>query len=159
MRKFLVALLALTLALGLTACGGNETQEAPDLAAYYNDFIASLGEDNAPMMMEVTEDFMDSTYPGLSDYELNQRVIYTAAISAVAFEMALVECANESDVEAVQGIFQSRIDNQVNGGAMYPATAEAWQNAEVLVNGNVVALIVAGDYQADAVTAFNDLFQ
>ena len=42
MRKFLVALLALTLALGLTACGGNETQEAPDLAAYYNDFIASL---------------------------------------------------------------------------------------------------------------------
>ena len=69
-----------------------------------------------------------------------------------------VEVADEADVETVQEIFQARIDSQLSGGAMYPATVEAWQNAQVLVNGNVVALIAAGEMQSDAVAAFNGLF-
>ena len=161
MKKVLSFFLVLALALGMTACGsggGNDTAEIPDLQAYYDDLMTSLG-DNAPMMMEVTDDLVESMYPGLSDYTLNQKVLQTAAISAVAFEMALVEVADEADVEAVKGIFQSRIDSQVEGGAMYPATIEAWQNAEVIVNGNVVALIAAGESQTEAVDAFNALFQ
>ena len=159
MKRFVTAILALTLCLGLAACSSQTGAEAPDLQAYYDDFIASLGEDNAPMMMEVTDDLVDSVYPGLSDYELKQKGLQTAAISAVAFEMALVEVSDSADVEAVKGIFQSRIDSQVEGGAMYPATIEAWQNAEVLVQGNVVALIAAGEQQTAAVDAFNALFQ
>ena len=159
MKKVISIVLALILALGLVACGGgNDTQEAPDLQTYYDEFMASLG-DNVPMMMEITDDLVEGMYPGLSSYTFNQKVLQTAAISAVAFEMALVEAADEADVEAVKGIFQSRIDSQVEGGAMYPATVEAWQNAEVLVNGNVVALIAAGEDQTAAVDAFNALFQ
>ena len=157
MKRFFTIALSLVLMLSLAACG-SQKQEAPDLTAYYDSFMESLG-DNAPMMMDVTDDLLDSFYPRLSDYELSQCVVKSAAISAVAFEMALVECANEDDVEAVQGILQSRLDSQVNGGAMYPATVEAWQNGEVITNGNVVALIVAGEDQADAVTAFNALFK
>ena len=156
MKRIFTIALSLVLMLSMAACGSQ--QEAPDLAAYYNSFMESLG-DEAPMMMEMTDDLLDSFYPGLTDYELNQCVVKSAAISAVAFEMALVECANEDDVEAVQGILQSRLDSQVNGGAMYPATVEAWQNGEIITNGNVVALIVAGEDQADAVTAFNALFK
>lgn len=156
MKKVLALCVALALALALAACGG-ETKEAPDLTAYYEDFMASL--ETAPMMMEITDDLMDTYYPGLSDYECKQRVLEGAAISAVAYEFALVECASSDDVEAVQGILQSRIDSQVNGGAMYPATVEAWQNAELITNGNVVALIVAGEQQADAVSAFNALLK
>ena len=81
-----------------------------------------------------------------------------AAIGAVAFEFALVECENAADVETVKGIFEARVDAQVNGGAFYPETTAAWEKAEVIVNGNVVALIVAGEQQADAVAAFNALF-
>ena len=158
MKRILTAILALALCLGLAACGNDTAADAPDLQAYYDDFMASLGEEDAPMMMEITDDLVDSMYPGLSDYELSQRVLYTAAISAVAFEMALVEVADAADVEAVKGIFQSRIDSQVEGGAMYPATVEAWQSAEVIVQGNVVALIAAGELQSDAVAAFNGLF-
>ncbi len=158
MKRILTAILALALCLGLAACGSDTAADAPDLQAYYDDFMASLGEEDAPMMMEITDDLVDSMYPGLSDYELSQRVLYTAAISAVAFEMALVEVADAADVEAVKGIFQSRIDSQVEGGAMYPATVEAWQSAEVIVQGNVVALIAAGELQSDAVAAFNGLF-
>lgn len=90
--------------------------------------------------------------------ELKQSVLQMAMISAVAYEIDLVECAKEGDVETVKSIFQARIDNQVNGGAFYPATTEAWEKAELLVNGSVVALIVAGDQQADVVEAFNALF-
>ena len=157
MKKVVSIALAFVMALGLVACGSS-AKEAPDLQAYYDEFMASLGE-NVPMMMEVTDDLVENVYPGLSSYTCNQKVLQTAAISAVAFEMALVEVADEADVEAVKGIFQSRIDSQVEGGAMYPATVEAWQNAEVLVNGNVVALIAAGEDQTAAVDAFNALFQ
>ena len=159
MKKLLAVALTLALALGLVACGGQEEAEAPDLQTYYDDFMASLGEENAPMMMDITDDMIESVYPGLGSYELKQGVFKTAAISAVAFEMALVEVSDEADVEAVKGIFQSRIDGQIAGGAMYPATVEAWQNAQVLANGNVVALICAGEQQTAAVDAFNALFK
>lgn len=159
MKKFLSLALALTLLLALTGCG-KKSAEAPDLAAYYADFEASLGEDNTPMVMDLNDEgLVDQLYPGLSDYTLKQSVLKMAAITSVAYEFALVECEKEEDVEAVKGILQSRIDNQVSGGAFYPETVEAWQKAELIVNGNVVALIVAGDSQADAVTAFNALFK
>ena len=155
MKKLLSALLAMTLMLTLAACGGNgdgsgggDAAQAPDLQAYFDD------------LMDVSQDTatLESIFPGLEDYELKQSVFQMAMISAVAYEIDLVECANESDVEAVKGIFQSRIDSQIESGAFYPATVEAWQNAELIVNGNVVALIVAGEDQAQVVEAFNDLF-
>lgn len=159
MKKALALVLALTLLLALTACG-KKSAEAPDLSAYYADFEASLGEENAPMVMDANDEgLVDQFYPGLSDYSLKQSVIKLAAINSVAYEFALVECEKEEDVEAVKGILQTRIDNQVSGGAFYPETTEAWQKAELIVNGNVVALIVAGESQADAVTAFNALFK
>lgn len=164
MKKLTTSILALALALSLAACGGNSANqtpaEAPDLAKYYEDFMASLDPDNAPAMMDTNEDasYVDAFYPGLNDIELKQSVLQMAAISAVAFELDLVECANESDVETVKSIFQTRIDNQINGGAFYPETTAAWEKAELLTNGNVVALIVAGEQQADAVSTFNALF-
>ena len=151
MKKLTALLLALVMTLALAACGGEKAQEAPDLNIVYEDFIASL--DEAPMMMDVTDDVVETFYPGLSSTSLKQSVLVTAAISAVAYEVAMVECADSADVETVQGIFQARIDSQVDGGAMYPATVEAWEGAEILTSGNVVALIVAGQDQAAAAEA------
>ena len=153
MKKLLALVLALTLLLALTACG-KKNAEAPDLAAYYANFEASLGADNTPMVIDANEEgFVDQFYPGLSDYSFKQSVIKLAAMNSVVYEFALLECEKEEDVEAVKGILQTRIDNQVSGGAFYPETIEGWQKAELIVNGNVVALIVAGGSQADAVTA------
>ena len=85
-------------------------------------------------------------------------MLQMAMMSQVGFELDMVECANAADVAAVKAIFQARIDNQVNGGAWYPAVTEAWENAALLVKGNVVALIVAGEFQDTAVSAFNGMF-
>ena len=175
MKKIFTLLLTLALVLSLPACGNGgdnsggapgqsqqqEQQEAPDLSKFYDDFMASLGDDT-PMMMDLTEDdgaLLDQFYPGLSDCGNKQIVVQGAAISAVAFEMALIEVENIDDVQAVSDIFQARIDTQIKNGAYYPATVESWEKAAVITRGSVVALICAGDQQAKAEEAFNALFE
>jgi len=164
MKKIISIVLSLMLVLSLAACGGNggsSAKEAPDLTKYYEDFMSSLGEGNAPAMMDANEDasYVDSFFPGLNEIELKQSVLQMAMMAQVGFEMDLVEVANADDVDAVKEIFQARKDSQVAGGAFYPAVAESWEKGEIIVNGNVVALIVAGESQADAVEAFNALFK
>ena len=67
-------------------------------------------------------------------------------ITAVAYEVALVEVADAADVQTVQDIFQTRIDTQIESGAFYPATVEAWQNnSEIVVRENYVALFVGAE--------------
>ena len=160
MKRIVSVGLAVILVFALIACGGtndSQTNPAPDLQQYYDDFMASLGNE-APMMVEIEGDMLDAAYPGLSGYTLKQSVLQMAGISAVAYEMALVEAENAEDAQAIKTIFQNRVDSQIEGGAMYPATIEAWEDASVLQDGNVVALIVAGPDQTAAVDAFNALF-
>ena len=162
MKKFLSILLSMTVLLTLAACGsggnGGQTKDAPDLNQYYEDFMAALGEDNAPAMMDVEAAFIAQVYPGLEAYALKQSVLKTALISMVAYEFALVEVEDASKVQEVADIFQARIDYQIANGAFYPMTLEGWEKAEVITQGNVVALICASDNQAQAVEAFNKLF-
>ena len=173
MKKLISAVLALTMMLTLVACGNNnnsnndagnagtvepEVIAAPDLTKYYDDFMLSLGEDNAPFMMPGDPDTLAAFYPGLSDIATKQCVVQLAAMSAVAFEFALIECENAEDVEAVKAILEARKTYQVEGGAWYPETCENWEKAEIIVKGNCVVLILAGEQTADAVSAFNALF-
>ena len=135
-----------------------ENMAAPDLTKYYEDFMGTLGEENTPMMMPADPDTLTAFYAGLSDIPTKQCVVQLAAMSAVAFEFALVECENAEDVEAVKAIFEARKAYQVDGGAWYPETVAAWEGAEIVVQGNIVALILAGEATADAFAAFNGLF-
>lgn len=148
-----------------TSAPSTSAPEAPipsvghvDLASFYNDIMASGGE-STPAMMEVTGEYLDSFYPGLSQKTFNQCVVYTPMISAVACEVAMVECTSASDVEEVKTIFQTRIDNQVAGGAWYPDTIAGWQNnAKIVVKGNYVALFVIPEGLMDAATEFGNRF-
>ena len=128
-----------------------------DLAAFFMSFMEGLGN-NAPFMMAAEGEILDAYYAGLSSISCKQCVVQMAGISSVPFEFALVEVENAADVEAVVEILQSRVDYQVDGGAWYPETIEGWEKAEIVVIGNYVAMIVAGDQQSAAVDAFNALF-
>lgn len=163
MRKLLTTVLGLILLCTLAACGGKTDPgktdaAAPDLNQYCEDFMAALGEENAPAMMDLEPEQIGGLYPGLETYGTEQLVLKLAAITAVPYEFALVELTDAENVQAVADIFQKRIDAQLAGGAFYPATIEAWEKAEVVTRGSVVALICAGEEQADAVAAFEKLF-
>lgn len=190
-KKFLALALALTLALSLAACGGKDapaqdgTSDAPeasapeteapetpeespkeiDLAAFYDTLRA---ENTWPELMNPTEDaamteLLDSYYPGLSEISTKQCGVYVAAISAAVGEIALVEVENAGDVQAVEDIFQARVDYQVGddtnpGGAWYPETIEGWKTkSQIVSNGNYVMLAV-GDAAGAAVESFEALF-
>lgn len=190
-KKFLALALALTLALSLAACGGKDapaqdgTSDAPeasapeteapetpeespkeiDLAAFYDTLRA---ENTWPELMNLTEDaamteLLDSYYPGLSEISTKQCGAYVAAISAAVGEIVLVEVENAGDVQAVEDIFQARIDYQVGddtnpGGAWYPETIEGWKTkSQIVSKGNYVMLAV-GDAAGAAVESFEALF-
>ena len=139
--------------------------EEVDLTAFYN----TLREGNIwPELMDLTTDanmkeLLDSYYPGLSEIAAKQRGVYVAAISAAVGEIALVEVENAEDVQAVEDIFQARIDYQVGdgtnpGGAWYPETIEGWKTkSRIVSHGNYVMLAV-GDASASAVEQFEALF-
>ena len=162
MKKVISLLLAAVMALSLTACGnsgdnGSGDALTIDLSAFYTEMFNTIfpDPDNAPAMSEITGDYLDQTYPGLSDVETKQCLVYAPMITAVAYEVALVEVANADDVATVQEIFQNRIDTPIESGAFYPATVEAWQNqSEIVTRGNYVALFVGAE-KDQMVEAFN----
>ena len=164
MKKLFALLLVVAAVMSLAACGSKKTEEAKsaDLTAFYeetvNGIIESVGEDNFPMMMPLEGEMLDAFYPGLSEVALKQCVAVSPAMSAVAAEFVLVEVENAEDVEKVETILQTRIDDQIAGGAWYPATIEAWENnARLAVNGNNLMLVVWDDSDA-IVESFNGLF-
>lgn len=108
--------------------------------------------------LEEIPEMLDSYYPGLFDLELKQVHIYIPMMSAVAYEVVLIEAANASDVELINGILQQRVSGQISNQHNYPMVIEAWQNnAHVVSNGNYLMLVVGDDASA-YVDAFNALF-
>ena len=99
-----------------------------------------------------------AAYPGLSDIDTEQCLVYMSMMSFSASEAVLVQVKNASDVDAVKEILQARVDAQLNGAMLYPMVAEAWENSTRIVsNGNYVMLIVGEDCDA-IVSDFNALF-
>ncbi|MBR4304130.1 MAG: DUF4358 domain-containing protein [Clostridia bacterium] len=137
-----------------------EWAKAPiDLFSFLYDLTQHYGE-NFPANMAVSDDMdmLEMTYPGLKDIETVQLYAYQPMMGAVVCEIVLVEVANETDVEAVKTILQTRIDNQVAGGAWYPASIEGWQkDSRIVTNGNFIMMIAYSECD-EVVSMFNDLF-
>ena len=132
---------------------------AADLNAFYLSLVDTYGE-NFPANMNLCDmvEMLDGFYPGLSGLDTKQMMIYQPMMGAVVCEIALVEVANEGDVETVKGIFQKRIDDQVAGGAWYPESIEGWKNnSRVVANGNCVMMIAYSECEA-VVESFNAIF-
>ncbi|MFI3254953.1 MAG: DUF4358 domain-containing protein [Eubacteriales bacterium] len=136
-----------------------ETPSASDSAVDLNAFYQSvIGAHEMGMLEKVPDDFLPNFYAGLENVSLVQNEIYMAMMTAVASELALVEVANAADAETVKGIFQARIDAQVDGGAFYPEATEVWTSQSAVVsNGNYVMMVVHPEYET-IVSNFNSNF-
>lgn len=142
--KTLAAILAAVLCLGLLAgcgSGGETTTEEPDidLAALWTELATD--NDQLPATVAMDEASLDAAYPGLTELAPRQAMAQMAMISAVAFEVAAVQCESADQTAAVQEIFDARIAAQVEGGAFYPATIATWESAQVVTQGSYVLLL------------------
>ena len=157
MKKLIAMSLALiTLLATLTACGSKPAAGTADvnLESFYETIFTD--PENTPAMGAMDAEMLEAFYPGLTALSLKQTVAYMPMISAVACEIVMVECESAADVETVKTIFQARIDSMINDHFNYPAVIEAWENeAQVVVNGNYVALFVINGMTEQVVTSFN----
>ncbi len=127
--------------------------EGVDLAAFYEKLYAELypadenGDPTGPSTMNAAEmpEMLEGFYPGLTAIQTKQCMVLMPMISAVPYEVALIEVANTSDVEAVKAILQARIDSQTDPMAMnYPMIVENWEtNSRIVSNGNYIMLVAA----------------
>ena len=165
MKKLISMILVLTLVFALVACGSkdaasgseNKVEEikSVDLQAFYDSTF--VGED-MPMMGVMDKEALDAFYAGLTALELKQCIVAMPMISAVPAEVALIEVANAADLAKVEEIFRARINYQIDGGAFYPATVEAWEKStEIITHGNTMMMICM-DPKDEVVKAFNELF-
>ncbi len=112
-----------------------------DLHIFMDELFPAVYE--FPALELMSDERMVQEYPGLGAIPVKQRLIYTPMMSGVACEFAFVEVENEADADAVNAIFQQRIQTQVDGGAFYPAMIEQWENnANIYTSGKYVFLAV-----------------
>lgn len=167
LKKIATLAMAAALAVTMVACGSTTAQptatptpEPVDLAAFGEKYVT---DQVMPPVLDTQADMgkqiLDMNYAGLSEMELEQCLPYVSMMSVNNSEMVLVQTKTADDVAKVKEIFQARIDNMLSGGTFYPETIEIWQNnAQIVDNGNYVALVVSTDKDA-IVEAFNALFQ
>ena len=157
-RIFTLLLTAALLTTLLAGCGSSGKQEtAVDLSALWTE-ISELDKDwGESYFADLTEDpeLLDSFYPGLKDIPAKQLSVRVPMISAAVAEFVLMECETEDGAGQAKDILQQRAEDQANGGAWYPASMEAWKDAQVISSGRYVALLAASSHQSEAAELFN----
>ncbi len=124
-----------------------------DLHFFMDELFPTISEYEFPAMELMSDERLIHEYPGLGAVPVKQRLIYTPMMTGVACEFAFVEVEDEADADAVNAIFQERIDSQIEGGAFYPAMIEQWENnARIYAEGKYVILAVheMSEYMVDA---------
>lgn len=120
-----------------------EISASVDLAAFFETLFAD-DPDNAPAVADLTDvpEMLDNYYPGLSDLELAQCHVFMPMITAVPFEIALIQVSSSADVDTVKAILQSRIDGQVENHHNYPMIIENWEmNSRIQVCGDYIMMV------------------
>jgi len=160
MRKRGILALALGL-LMLCGCGGEQDGEAEtpevDLSAVYAGMQEACGWEEG-YMEEIEGELLEEYYPGLSGVPAERLIVAVPAMSSDVNEVVLFQGETEEDAGSAAAILQARIDSQVEGGAWYAETLEAWQGAKVLQRGTYTALIASGEFQETLEEQFDQCF-
>lgn len=131
-----------------------------DLAAFAEDVTGSY---EFGFLELADAELLDGFYPGMTGIDTEQCLVYICMLSMNNGEFGLVQVKDGGDVDAVEAVFQARIDYMVGdgngpGGAWYPGPTELWTNySRIVSNGNYVMMVVHESCD-DIVSEFNALF-
>ena len=114
------------------------------------------------MMMTLDGELLENYYPGLSGISAVEEVlILESAISINNKAVGLVKLSDSAtmeDILTVQGILQSRITAQAEGGAFYPDCCETWESGVITSVSNCVGMFVYPDGAHSMASLFTETF-
>lgn len=154
MKKNVVCLFALFLALVYMSACGAEAAAAPDMKALYDDMASS---DAMPEMLEISAEQAYMLY-GIEASDCRQSVVAICADSLCADEIWLIEASDSAAAERVAELAQTRLDQKGEELKSYlPEQYKIVQAAKLIKSGNCVAMIVSPD-AAELAESFNSAF-
>lgn len=107
MKKITALLCTAFLVLGMTGCGGKEKEVTVDTEKLASELQATVTSDT---LSETASDMLPSIYFFEAD-AIEEGVAY-ASSGTTACEIAVVKSADSKNVENVEKLFQTRVDNQ-----------------------------------------------
>lgn len=142
MKKILFGLLALTLCLSLTACGGKEKSPF-DPAADTKTLLDSGAFTDG--LEEIDLDIACTLY-GIDEKTVSDCAVY-GSTGATAEELAIFTFSNADDTGAALTALQNRVADRKEALASYqPDEVTKLEKAVTETRGNSVLLVIAADY-------------
>ncbi len=141
MHKLTVTIGAAAMALCLTACGGGSKEVSVDTAVLAKELLTTVTSDT---LTETASDLLPSIYFFEED-SIASGIAY-ASSGATACEIAVVQSKDAKNAEAVEKLFQTRVDNQSSLYASYNAgEVEKLDDAIIESAGAYTVLCVCDD--------------
>lgn len=144
MKKTICLLLALSLLLCLTACGGQKEEAASiDVNALYESYSQYL-----PEMFYPDEDTL-LNFLGIKTEDCAQYKVAVCAEGMRADEVWLIEARDEAALETLRQLAQTRIQAKLDETVSYvPDQYVIVEQAELVVHGLYLALLISPDVDA-----------
>ena len=145
MKKLTALILALTLVLGLAACGKEAAPEAKtiDLAALYDNMVDTL-----PDMLVMDEETMLNFF-GIEAADCKQVVTAVCGDGLRADEVWLIEAVDEAALARLKELADTRIAAKADETINYvPDQYAVVEKAEVFTDGLYLVLLVSPDVDA-----------
>jgi len=150
MKKTIMISLVLVLLLSLVACGAAPSGETPvdmDMNAVYTQMGQTV---TIPEMLTLNESLM-LDYCGIRSEDVAQAVVVICADSLRTDEIWLLEAVNEDAAQKLVDLANKRLTKKGEESVTYsPAQYAVVQKAQLLQEGNYIALIVSPDSEAMA---------
>ncbi len=144
MKKVFSMILALTLVLGLAACGGKTEDVADvDVNALYESYAQYM-----PDMFFPDEDTM-MNFLGIDVKDCTQYKVAICAEGMRSDEVWLIQAKNASSLETLKQLAQTRIEAKKDETVSYaPDQYVVVEKAVMLTKGNYLALLISPDVDA-----------
>lgn len=144
-KRIICILCAVTTALCLCACAGEDTKE---LSMYELEKSMLAADDSLPEMKTVGswEDNAENAFAYLSDLDYGKVRGYFLAYAAdgMAYELAVVQLKDKSDAEALADSLNEHVQTRVQMYKTYePNQVQRAENALIKTDGDCVLLIMS----------------
>lgn len=140
--KRVISLIFVLAMLFLAGCGGDTTESSVkfDVAQVYTALEKTL-----PDMVAMDAEMM-LNFCGIDTADCAQAVVYVSSDGLLADEIWLIEAKDADALKRLETLAKNRLERKGEESITYsPEQYKVVQNAQLLLNGNYLALIVSPD--------------